>query len=682
MADPVEIVITDDGMQAAVKQVTPKTSVEEVMAALKAAGVTHGISGESIQNAVSTAQKSNRPIGDIVVARGTPPKAALPPRIETPDDGPALAQLGPVAKALESESASDLAESVPGITVRTVLPGETLGTLVVEPGEPGTTVRGEKTTDDADAGAGKSPADPGPGVSKNDSVFTSTVFGCAGLLDGQAAVVPPVWVTEDGMTAAYVAFPREPGSAPPDREALEAALKEAGVTFGIDEEALDKLVEALGRDAKLKPLIPVARGEGPVEAVDAAPEFSFPYLTQSGLVQESGSIDLRERNSFPGVAQGELLVEGKAGEPGKPGHTVRGEEIDVSPPREVELVAGENVRVEGSPPTQRLIAELEGGASCSSAEITADGVEKTQFTVAVRPVAQISGDVDYETGNLDFKGNVEVKGSVKSGFRVRATGDIRIGETVESGAEIVGSANLVVKLGIVGENTVVKTEGNVTAKFIQDATVSAGGNIAVGSYIRSANVSSGGTITVEGSGGAVGGILGGEVWASEAIVSKNVGSEHAYTTTICLGLDREAYEQYVRVSKMAGKARDQHHSLMKAIGITKLDTEEIRKAIIAQPRRKHEILRYVQKANDLAKIEAERDKESKDLAGQLSRSASNARLDVPDTAYPKVTVRIGERERTLDQGLKGVRFSLDAKEGIVARDLSGDGDGEDEGSAE
>jgi len=79
VAETLEIIVSDDGLRTVVKQITPKTTVEDVMAALKAAGVSHGISGESIQNNISTSQKSNRAIGDVVVAEGTPPKAALPP---------------------------------------------------------------------------------------------------------------------------------------------------------------------------------------------------------------------------------------------------------------------------------------------------------------------------------------------------------------------------------------------------------------------------------------------------------------------------------------------------------------------------------------------------------------------------------------------------------------------------
>jgi uncharacterized protein (DUF342 family) len=543
LAESVEIEVSEDGLEAVVKQITPQTTVDEVIAALKAGGVTEGISGEVIQKAVSTAQKANCPVSDIVVAKGTPPKAAVPPRIEPANDGPNFLALGPIVKLFQLTTASEVLETAPKSTAKSVLPGDILGSLVVEEGEPGKTVTGQAIPVEGQDGSGKSPTDPGINVSKSGIEFTASSYGYVGIADGQLSVLPPFWVTEDAMVAAHVYLKPTEDSSTPTVEHLEASLKTAGITTGIDKPGLEKLAAALAKGSKLKTVIAVARGEQLVEPEDAEPEFTFPYITQSGLVQGDGSIDLRERNSFPGVAGGETLVQSKAGVAGKPGSTVRGEVLDVRAPVESELIAGENVKVEGSAPSQKLVSEMEGGASCTVAEVSGEAGKTIQYRVSVRPVAQISGDVNYDTGNLDFKGNVEIKGSVLSSFIVKATGDIRIGETVETGAQVHGEANLVVQLGIVGENTIVETAGNVTAKFIQDAKVSAGGDIAVGSYIRSANVSAKGTISVEGSGGAVGGILGGKVWAGSFVASKNVGSEHAYTTTISLGVDRESFAE-------------------------------------------------------------------------------------------------------------------------------------------
>lgn len=184
MAEEIEIEVSEDGLQAVIKQITPETTLEDVLASLAAAGVTYGISGEAIQNAISTSQRSNRPIGEIVAAKGTPPKPALPPHIQPPDEEPALPALGPVAKLLEL-TAAEVVEAAGKLKAKSVLPGENLGTVIVEEGEPGQSVTGGKIELDT-GGSAKSMTDPGLGVAKTGIEFTASTYGYAGMLDGQS----------------------------------------------------------------------------------------------------------------------------------------------------------------------------------------------------------------------------------------------------------------------------------------------------------------------------------------------------------------------------------------------------------------------------------------------------------------------------------------------------------------
>lgn len=71
MAESVEIEVLEDGMEAILKQITPQTTIDVVIAARKAEGVAENILGEVIKNAVSATQKANRPVGDIVTVKGT-----------------------------------------------------------------------------------------------------------------------------------------------------------------------------------------------------------------------------------------------------------------------------------------------------------------------------------------------------------------------------------------------------------------------------------------------------------------------------------------------------------------------------------------------------------------------------------------------------------------------------------
>jgi len=48
-------------------------------------------------------------------------------------------------------------------------------------------------------------------------------------------------------------------------------------------------------------------------------------------------------------------------------------------------------------------------------------------SIAVYDVLEINGDVDFNTGNIDFNGYVNIKGTVEDNFSVKAEKDIEIG---------------------------------------------------------------------------------------------------------------------------------------------------------------------------------------------------------------------------------------------------------------
>ena len=71
--------------------------------------------------------------------------------------------------------------------------------------------------------------------------------------------------------------------------------------------------------------------------------------------------------------------------------------------------------------------------------------------INVFPVYEVNGDVDYNTGNIDFVGTIVIRGNVRSGFKVKADGDIRIIGSVE-GAELEAAGSIEISAGIIGQN--------------------------------------------------------------------------------------------------------------------------------------------------------------------------------------------------------------------------------------
>ncbi|MDP6041309.1 MAG: FapA family protein, partial [Candidatus Latescibacteria bacterium] len=563
-SESLQITISEDGLQASIDRIQLNVSADNILDALKRDGITHGVSVRAIQDALDAVSNSGRSRENVVVAEGTPPKFPNPPRLEyrLPEELDTLPSLSDIHKSFALANESEVAEAAEDHEVYAVAAEDLLAVVLIDPGEPGTSVKGEPIEPVADHAGDQNPqVQPGIGVAlSSDGIeYRAKDFGYAGILDGKVSVLPPVWISSDGLRACYVNLSLMPGSKQPAGNDISTAILSVGVTVGIDK----KQVNSFGEDLpKGEVMIPVARGEPPVEPIDAVPEFSFPYQSQAGLILEDGSIDLKERNVFPSVEKDALLVACKPAVVGTPGKTVNGEEIGVRVPIEVELVAGENVRAAQDEEVQQLYSDMAGGASVQAVEIQTQMGTCNRYTVSVRPVAQISGNVDYDTGNIDFKGNVEIKGTVVGGFKVKATGDITVSESVEDDVDIQAEGGLSVGQGIVGENTRIKVAGGITAKYIQDATVQAGGDVVIGSYIRTAHVHSDTAIIVEGSGGAGGGILGGETWALNRIVSKNVGSEYSATTILLLGIEPEIYGKFEKARETAEKADDLLQALL------------------------------------------------------------------------------------------------------------------------
>ena len=170
---------------------------------------------------------------------------------------------------------------------------------------------------------------------------------------------------------------------------------------------------------------------------------------------------------------------------------------------------------------------------------------------------------------------------------------------------------------------------------------------------------------------AGGGIVGGQTWGVEGIHSKNIGSERSTTTFLAAGVDPDAYEAFRKAEQMARQAEVLLSNILKAIGLPALEPEEIRKLMARNPGRKNTIAHYIKKANQVAQFREKQLEERKRLAQKLGEAAEHATIDVQDTAFARVSIRIGNEETVSPDDLKGVRFRADPEGGVACTDLSG-----------
>lgn len=335
-------------------------------------------------------------------------------------------------------------------------------------------------------------------------------------------------ISEDKMQAVAKFYAPFTGGVLLDRSGIESALALHGITTGIKEDVIAQFLEA--REYCTDYVI--AEGIQPEQGKDAEIEYFFDTeLRAKPQLNEDGSVDFHKLNSISHITKGTVLAALHPEIKGKPGANVLGQPI---PPREVKkkkLEFGKNIRY--TEDRLSIVSEVDGHVSL------VDG------KVFVSDTYEVAGDVDAGTGDIEYNGNIEVKGNVLSGFSLKAKGNIIVNGVVE-GADLSADGDIVLKRGVQGMSKgCLEAKGNIVSRFIENATVYAGGNVTAEAILHS-HVSAGDSILVTGHKGF---ITGGKVCAGVCIEAKTIGSTMGAETTISVGIDPKERERLQEIQK-------------------------------------------------------------------------------------------------------------------------------------
>jgi len=252
----------------------------------------------------------------------------------------------------------------------------------------------------------------------------------------------------------------------------------------------------------------VALGIRAVDGEDGSFTLTFDPTTTSGPQErEDGTVDYRELGLVKNVFESEVLCNIVHPAEGMDGTNVYGGVIPAKIGRPANVEAGNSVM------------KTEDGTELRA---TADGcVHFKSGKVYVDEAYNVKEDVSLKTGNVQFNGSITIAQNVLQGFKVNAKKDIYVRGTVE-GAELTAGGDIVIVGGVTGMTTAkIEAGGNVTAKFIENATVTCGGDLN-SDILMMSNVKAEKSVIMKGKRGA---IIGGSTLAGETIVSKSLGSE-------------------------------------------------------------------------------------------------------------------------------------------------------------
>ncbi|MCU1487292.1 MAG: hypothetical protein JWN67_4038 [Actinomycetia bacterium] len=323
-----------------------------------------------------------------------------------------------------------------------------------------------------------------------------------------------VTVDEDGMRASVRVYPPGPLAPPLSPADVHAALAAAGVTYGIDEAAIDAL--ALDKQG----VHPVAAGVEPIDGEDGDVHFVVESTHEiKPAPREDGGVDMYAAATIPKIRAGELLADVIPETPGESGWTVRGEELLARKGRAAKLPKTKNVEL--TEDGMQLVATIDGL------------LELSHTHIAVRPDLTIPGDVDFETGSVDFHGDVMVNGSVRPGFHVRAGGRVIVAGDVEQ-AEVEAESLVWVRGAIVGDRCVVRSNGDVKVRTVHEGRVEARGSVFVEKEANDATILASQDLVFESPRNR---LVGGTVWVGHEVIAAEIGAVGEIATRVTVGID-------------------------------------------------------------------------------------------------------------------------------------------------
>lgn len=341
-----------------------------------------------------------------------------------------------------------------------------------------------------------------------------------------------VTVSED-KTVAYLTIMGEANKY--KIEELAEFLKLNGIIVGIILEELKRIIV----DDINYTTVAVAKGRTPIHGRDGRFDCNFDAISsKKPIILDDGTVDYNKLGKINLVKEKDLLVTYIPAVEGHDGIDVYGKIITARKPRELTALRGKGFRISDN--QLEYFADFDG-----KAEFTNGKLNVTRLYV-------VDGDVDQTTGDIQFYGDILITGNVYPNMKVEAYGHITIDGSVES-ATLISGKDIIIRNGMMGNGKgYVFAKGDVSAKFFEQTTVVAKGNINANTILN-CNMNANKSIIVSGNRGA---IIGGKVKAIENISAAAIGNKAEMDTYLEVGIDNEFPKRVIELDNLIKTLKD------------------------------------------------------------------------------------------------------------------------------
>ncbi|MEW6751209.1 MAG: FapA family protein [Candidatus Latescibacterota bacterium] len=471
----------------------------------------------------------------------------------------------------------------------------------------------------------------GPGV------FRAERYGYLSLRNGRLEVLSPLWVHPGGLAVSWLLLDEEPR--PVTVGMVMQCLGDRSVVEGISRSTVEQAVSCVVSGTHECGAVSVALGRAPEHGQDGLVQY---------LLQVPGGQERQADVGIP-VQAGQALVRRRVATRGVHGVTVHGEMLPARDGQDRSVTVGDNVQSERKGNLETLRAAAEGAMRTAG------------DTVFVVRVLTVRSSVNFDTGNLDFQGQIRIAGSVARGFSVRAEDAVVIGGSVEPGGSVQARGDVQVSGGIVGGRTRLSAGGSVWAGHVEEAAVTAGGDIVVRQQATRARLVAGGGIYVgNGSSEEGGNLTGGEAWGRRGIRVYMAGTRAGESTLLAAGLLPQQGERLDKINESLNTAYGQLVRHLERFGMTRLDMAQVQNVIAAAtgPRRRL-LVNTAQRLAELVRLYRTLADRHKQLLSQIDVHAQEAVVEILGHLHSGVTVRVGQPLVRVDATRPGpLRFHL------------------------
>ncbi len=319
-----------------------------------------------------------------------------------------------------------------------------------------------------------------------------------------------VTVVANGSEAYVTAEPPVNGGAEITAEAIMRQLAESGVTYGIIEDAVNKIADKkLYGDRTL-----IAMWKPPVNGVDGTITYHYEKKVEIAPVEnEHGFVDYKNLGLVRTVRKGTVIADITLPTEGEPGTDVRGKSLRQVVGKKAAYSVGTNTEL--TEDGTQIIASIDGNINFKSNAFVIDNV------------VTIAGDVDASVGNINFVGDVVVKGEVMEGFKISSNANIIVAGNV-NGASLEADGDIIIKKGCI--NSKVVAHGSVTINFCERSDIKCDGTLTSTNFVICDVYC--GELCIKGN---AGGLMGGKYTSLSSAELPNIGTKNYTPTMLTIG---------------------------------------------------------------------------------------------------------------------------------------------------